>query len=103
MIMFTLAHTWMDISNWRLGHFKDAYYTSKPSLDISEAVLKRSFEQISFRRFLNANKAMPINLVGNRGKYAVMWKDVDIATSVVLPDGDWLFSSQKLFKSGPNT
>ena len=29
---------------------------------------------------------MPIHLVGDRGKSAVMWKDVGTVTSVVLPD-----------------
>ena len=30
---------------------------------------------------------MPINLVGDQGKYAIMWKNVCTTTSVVLPDG----------------
>ena len=46
---------------------------------------------------------MPIHLVGDRGKYAVMEKDVWTATSVVLPGGARLFPLPKLFKSGPNT
>ena len=91
------------VSSWRLGHFKDALYASKPSLDISEAVLNH-FNRYRFHSFKMQTQLCPFIRYAIEESMAIMWKDVCTVTSVVLPDGAWLSLTQsykppKIFSS----